>query len=373
LTENPRRTITPEAFAGTMRLTVVLVVVVWHFGYDIVIIARGWDSYQSRTAVAGAWLALAGVQIVGSVLLLRDRLGVSIARGLSVVAFAAGAVATFACPPGQALSDVSWAWNSVGWFAVLLLLDRPLRELLTLSAANTAVTALALALDGSLDRVTLARFLTVAYATAGVQVLFGYINLHLRQAAQQTRELAAVQAEQAARLATEEAVHAGRQQRYGELRDRAEPLLHGLAESRLDPADPVVQRAAGIEASRLRRLFAETDDTAHPLLHELRACADLAERRDVNVTIHHHGDLPALPAQVRRHLTEAPLVVLVAAVSWARLTVVADREWIVVSALADAPVEALHRLPPNDFSTIMHNEEENELWVESTWPIQARR
>jgi hypothetical protein len=356
-----------------MRLTVVVVVLVWHFGYDVVIIARGWDSYQSRAAVAGAWLALAVVQVVGSVLLLRDRLAVAVGRGLALIAFAAGAVATFACPPGQALSDVSWAWNSVGWFAVLLLLDRPWRELLTLSAANTAVTALALMLDGSLDRVTLARFLTVAYATAGVQVLFGYINLHLHRAAEQTRELAAVQAEQSAHLATDEAVHAGRQQRYGELRDRAEPLLHGLAERRLDPGDPVVQRAAGIEASRLRRLFAETDDTSHPLLHELRACADLAERRDVNVTIHHHGDLPVLPAQVRRALTEAALVVLVAAASWARLTVVADRDWIVVSALADAPADALGRLPQNELSTVMHNEEENQLWVESTWPIQARR
>jgi hypothetical protein len=268
---------------------------------------------------------------------------------------------------------VSWAWNSVGWFAVLLLLDRPPRELLTLSAANTAITLLALTLDGSLDRVTLARFLTVAYATVGVQVLFGYINLHLLRAAQETRRLAAVKAEQSARLAGAEAVHAGRQQRYGELRDRAEPLLHGLAEGRLDPADPAVQRSAGIEASRLRRLFAETDDTAHPLLHELRACADIAERRDVNVTIHHHGDLPVLPAQVRRTLTEAPLVLLVAAVSWARLTVVVDRDWIVVSALADAPMDALCRLPPSDVSTIVHNEEENQLWVESTWPIQGLR
>ncbi len=356
-------------YARVMQITVVIIVAVWHFGYDIVILTKGWSLYRPAAAAVGAWVVLAAVQIGGSVLLLRGRLGPVMAWSLAILALVAGAVATFTYPTGEALSDISWAWNTVGWFAVLLLMNRPLVELAALSAANTAVTVVALAAGDALGRVMIARLIAVTYATVGAQLLFAFVHRHLVLATRRTAELAAAREEREVRLAADEAVHAGRAERYQKLRDRAEPLLRGLAEQRLDPADPAIQRAAGVEAARLRRLFAETDDAPHPLLHELRACADIAERRDVDVTMLAYGDLPALPAPARRDLTEAPMLVLASAASWARLTVVANPDLVVVSVVANAPPDVLHGLagPAARNASVMHDDEEQWLWVESRW------
>jgi hypothetical protein len=354
------------------RASVVVIVAVWHLGYDIVIVRRGWDEYPSRAGMLTAYLVVLAVQVAGSVLVLRGRLGVATARTLAVVALAAGALATFGYPHGRVVSDVSWAWNTVGWLGVLLLMSRPLWELGILAALNTGETVAALALDGSLDRVMVARLITVAFATAGVQGMFAFVYAAIQRLARRTAEAAEAGADLAARQAAQDAVHSGRQTRYAELRDRAEPILLGLATGRLDPGDPAVQRRAGIAAARLRRLFAETDDAPHPLLHELRACADGAERRDVNVTILSYGELPLLSAEVRRTLTEPPMLVLAATRTWARLTVVGSADQVLVSIVADAPAEALAELPEGSVSIQDERDGEgNRLWVESRWDSPA--
>ena len=126
-------------------------------------------------------------------------------------------------------------------------------------------------------------------------------------------------------------------------------LLAGLAGGELDPADERVQHRCSVEASRLRRLIAEHDDAPSPLVHELRACADMAERRDVAVTLETAGTLPVVPVQVRRALTEAPIHLLAAARTQARVTVLygADDGEVEVSVVADAaPTRRLRRGRP---------------------------
>lgn len=357
-------------YARAVNMAVVLIVAVWHFGYDVLIVLRGWSQYDPLWAALGAWVALAAIQVAGSVLLLRSALGRRTARGLAAAALAAGAVATAAYPTGQAISDISWAWNTVGWFGVLLLRWRPLRELAVLLTLNTAFTVVALAADGKLDdSVTWSRLITTIYTTAGIQLIFALLGRHLHQAAQQATRTAAAQAESLARAVSDETVHTDRRGRYTYLRDRVAPLLRGLAEGRLDPSEDTVRQAAAVEAARLRRLFAETDDTPHPLLHELRACADVAERRDVTVTLAAYGDLPPVPTSVRRELTEAPLLVLASARFWARLTLVADAAGVTVSVVADAQPGAALDSPSPLATFVVFDEEENQLWVETRWIV----
>lgn len=90
-----------------------------------------------------------------------------------------------------------------------------------------------------------------------------------------------------------------------------------------------------MEASRLRRLFAETDDVPDPLVHELRACTDIADRRGVLVDLQVRGRLPELDRGTRRSLTERPLVALAGAERHARVTVVARHDEVAVSVVAD--------------------------------------
>ncbi|MEV8115086.1 MULTISPECIES: hypothetical protein [Streptomyces] len=357
-------------YAQAVRIAVVVIVAVWHLGYDVLLLTRDQEIYQPLWAAFAAWVVLAVVQVAGSVLLLRSRLSAATARTLAVIAVAAGAMAVAAYPSHQAIGDFSWAWNTVGWFGVLLLLERPIGEFVILLTVNTGVTVIAMALDGSLaEPVMWARLIAVTYATAGIQLAFALLGRQLHQEARRATRTASEQARSLARDAADEAIHAERQRRYGDLQHRVRPLLRGLAGGELDPAAPAVRRAAAIEAGRLRRLFAETDETPHPLLHELRACADVAERRAVQVTLASYGDLPPIPAEMRQALVEASLRVLAEARDQARLTVLADPDEVVVSVVAgvgpDAGFEAPDLLP----TAVQFDEEERELWVETTWAV----
>jgi hypothetical protein len=122
-----------------------------------------------------------------------------------------------------------------------------------------------------------------------------------------------------------------------------------------------------VEASRLRRLLAETDDVPDPLLHELRACADIADRRGVLVDLHVVGRLPELDPPTRRALTEAPLHALAGADRQARVTVVGRADGVAVSVLVDGgpPVEVASS--PESGVVVTSQEGENGLWVEARW------
>jgi hypothetical protein len=171
-----------------------------------------------------------------------------------------------------------------------------------------------------------------------------------------------------------EALHHGRLDRYQTVRRSVAPLLVGLASGQLDPADREVQRHCAVEASRLRRLFAETDDVPDPLLHELRACADIAYSRGILVDLQVVGQLPALSLPVRRALTEAPLHALAGARRQARVTVVGRSNEVAVSVLADAragdPVELpppLDPMPLDHAVTVTVQEGNGGQWIEARW------
>jgi len=227
------------------------------------------------------------------------------------------------------------AWLVMGGIGVLLLLHRPVREQIAFTAANSSLTLVALLLAGAGDRLTLARFGAVAYATGALQVALvlaaGALDATARRAAAAATAEAAVRRDR--QVAGE--LHAARQGRYRALRASAVPLLAGLASGALDPADRLVRHRCAVEAGRLRRLFAETDDVPDPLVHELRACADVADRRGVLVDLQVLGRLPVLDRPVRRALTEAPLDALAGAARQARITVVGRCDEVAVSVLVD--------------------------------------
>lgn len=365
----PVRGSVAERYASALQVGVVAIMLIWHFCYDVLVIWRSWPLYTSRTGTVVAWLIVSAVQVAGSILLLRQgsRAGPTVYRLLAVAALGASLLAIRSYPTGVVLGDASWAWNTVGWCGVLLLMHRPLWELLVMQAANTAISVVAMALDGVIDRVTAGKLVIVCFATVGAQVLFVVVGHHLNGVARRATELTLARAESQSRAAADEAVHAERQRRYREVGERIAPLLRGLGDRTLDPADPQVRRSAGVEAARLRRLFAETDDSSDPILHELRACTDLAERRGVDVTFFHYGDLPEMPAAARRSVTEVVLLVLASAESRARLTVVADAEEVVVSVIADAPAEVLDELRSGLPVSIVPDQDGDQLWVEVRW------
>jgi hypothetical protein len=187
-----------------------------------------------------------------------------------------------------------------------------------------------------------------------------------------SRAAAVAEAEAAVRRQREIAdeLHAGRRDRYLALHRSVGPLLSGLADGELDPGDREVRHRCAVEASRLRRLFAETDDVVDPLLHELRACSYIADQRGVLVDLQVLGRLPGLDRPVRRALTEAPLLALAGAERHARVTVVGRSDEVAVSVLVDPPgqVGVAEPTPVMESAvTVTMLDAADRRWVEARW------
>jgi hypothetical protein len=350
-------------------LVVILLVGVWHVGNDLLAMLANWSEYRWPVAELLSWLALAAIGAVAGIRLWYGRTGRTATWLLAGGALVAGAVGIAAVPADQLLSGADWAWGSTGWFGVLVLLRRPPRELGAFLAINAAVALGVLADAGALDRIGLARAATMIYGTAALQLTLLLAARALAATAQRAAAVAEAESAVRRRRQVAERLHADRRQRYRTVRDAVAPLLAGLADGTLDPADREVRHRCAVEAGRLRRLFAETDDVTDPLLHELRACSYIADRRGVVVDLQLTGRLPALDRNVRRALTEAPLLALAGAERIARVTVLGRTDEVAVSVLVDgsgpAPGEPAGRASSKVTVNVL--DEDDRRWVEARW------
>ncbi|NKE63270.1 hypothetical protein FXN61_43725 [Lentzea sp. PSKA42] len=296
-------------------------------------LTRRLDRYDLPVVQFAAYAALAAVLAVEAVLVVRDRPW----RGWRVPAVAlvlAAAAASYLTVPGGRI-HVDWMFGAANWVGLAVLLDRPLRTVVAFLCAHELLAFLNLALLYEINRYSLAGFATGSVTVIGlplcVAVVAGVLGRISEEAAAAARELERVRTEEAVAVAA----HRRRAQRFAEVSETAAPLLEGLADGSLVPSDPDVQSRCAVEAARMRRLFAETDEVENPLLHELRHCADIADRKGVEVELDARGRWPSPPVVVRRDLTDVALTVLATAGSWARVTVVGGDDLVSVSVVAD--------------------------------------
>jgi hypothetical protein len=350
-------------YRRALDIAVVIVVAGWQVAGAGSQLAADRADYRSVTFQAAVWLVLTAVIAAGSVRLLRGESGWRGAWALAAVALAAGTAAAAACPAAEMLKT-DWAWGSVGWVGVLVLLRRPIAELAGfLSLA--AVATFAILARGGLHRAELAGFITVLAGSASIQFAVAVTARTLEVVARQAADAAQGEAAARERDVIARQVHAARHARWQALQATAAPLLRALAAGTADPGDEAVRRSCAVEAARLRRMIAETDETLSPLGHELLAAADIAERRGVAVDVETAGTLPAVPREIRRVITDAAITVLVAARTRARVTLTGTGAGIAVSLVADAPPS---RLPAGDGEVIFEQQHDgDDLWVEARW------
>ncbi|MEN3306740.1 MAG: hypothetical protein V7603_2942 [Micromonosporaceae bacterium] len=361
-----------DRYGRAAAIAALVVALGWHLGNDLPAMLGAWSGYRLAPLVGAVWLGYLILAVVFGTAMLRGRGHGPLAAALALPAVLLGAVLTHvANGHGSVFAPPDWAWAAAGWFAVLVLWHRRLVELVAFCLVNATITLVTIIHIGQSDRIEVSRFIMVAY---GVSVLPVTVFVGGRVLAGTARRAAQTQDAQAridtARLAAE-VVHQARTARFRSARQASAQLLAGLASGELDLDSPETQRQCRVAAARLRRLIAETDDVPDPLVHELRACADTAERRGVEVDLAAIGTIPALPVEIRRRLTDPPIEVLATARTKARITVVAAPDDVAVAVVADAALPSAVPAgtdPPAPGEVAASFEREGgQVWVQTRW------
>ena len=349
-----------------LRIATTLVAVAMVCGLGLTNIVRQLDAHEAPIAQFAAFAALVAVLAGEVALLLRGRTWGRLRGPAIAVVLGASALSYVTLPEGRTSTTVDWIFGAANWVGVVVLLDRPLRASAWFLLAHELAALLNLLLLEQPDRAALARFATGSVTVVGFPLCAAVVATVMRglsaAAADSRARLERVRVAEA--VATES--HRRRQQRFGALSATTIPMLEGLADGTLSPEDPEVQRRSAIEAARMRRLFAEVDTVTNPLLHELRHCIDVADRKGIVVELDTRGQWPTPPVAVRRDLTEAVLTVLATAASQARVTVVGQADTVTVDAVADCGEVNLPR-PAEPSVQVESLTMDDRVWMEARW------
>ena len=349
-----------------LRVAALLVTAATTFALGLPSVLRSVPRFDVPAVQFAAFGALAAVLVAEAVLVVRQRPWRR-ARWLAIAVVLAATVLSYAdLPHNRTSTGTDWVFGVANWVGLVVLLDRPFRTQVAFLVTHEVLALANLLLFHDVSRGSLARFATGSVTVFGLPLCVAVVAAVLRrigtEAAAATRELERVRTEEAVAVTA----HRRRAQRFAELSATTVPLLEGLADNSLDPSAPEVRRRCSIEAARMRRLFAETDTVANPLLHELRHCADIADRKGVEVELDARGTWPAPPVPVRRALTDAALTALATASSWARVTVVGSAGEVSVNVVADCeePAVPAHPAPGVRVETFGSA---GTIWTEATW------
>ena len=288
--------------------------------------------------------------------------------------------ATGLLPPWALVGPPHQTLGAVGWFGVLLLADTGLPALLGFLGLHVGLTLVQLGFAHRLDLLTLVDLAVVVAATAGFQLAVGAGGAALDRVADTAteaarRQAATVTAEEVARQ-----LHDDREERYGRLRESVLPLLRGIGEGTLSPAEPDVQRRAALEAARLRRLFAEESDVVDLLAVELGSLVDVVEQRGTEVQFSATGKRTVPSPATRTALVDAVAPALLAARRFARVTVSTAGTGVLVSVVSDVGVDdagladagladAAPDMSPEISRVVVGTEQQT--WVEVRWTPSA--
>jgi hypothetical protein len=364
-----------DRFARAFDQATVVVVAVWQIGAAGTALLVYLGSYAVPLIAACAWLLQLAVIIAASVPLLQRCVDSRMTWVLLAVDLAAGVMVVAVSPPRE-IFRLDWAYTTVGMIGVLLLLHGPVRRLLVFLAVNAGTVLAALVIGGSADRHHLSGFVTVFYASASIQLAMMAAARVFDFTAQGATDVAAEEAETATREAVIAQVVRARRARYQAAREVVVPILRGLADGTVDPADPIARHRCATAEAMLRQLMTRQDDLPHPLLRLLQHGIDSATRRGAVVDVAAVGPLPSVPPEVGTALTEPSLSVLAGARSYARITVVQiGPDEVTISVLADgtAPAEVG---PAVGFSaggvlrgdvTIATDRDGDLFWLEARW------
>ena len=186
--------------------------------------------------------------------------------------------------PG-AVGSVDWSVFGTSWLLALVAVSRPAREwvtgtLLVFGAHFIFATPI---LGASALGMT--KFTATTFALAVIGIMFASLRPTIRTQARIAVQRADLESLSAAKGAAVAAIGADRRERLALLEIEALPLLRGIADGTLDPADPRVRERCARHAGTLRRSLTvrDRDEVVPGLEPVLRAASERGLPVDVRV------------------------------------------------------------------------------------------
>ncbi len=359
-----RATYLRDRLLVTIRAVLLTVALTMQFGvYGHLFLTR-WRDLGSEVVV---YLVLAVTGLGGAVFLaVRGRTPAPV-RWVGAALLVGCSVATAAMLPPDAVQLAEhWSFSVIGWHALALLFDVSLWWFVGFCVAHVAVFAWPAVTAGASAR-DLAAMAVVVVAVVGFQLGVALSARLVRAIADGAARTSAAEERLIMREEAAAAAARHRERRYADLRTTTLPLLAGLAGGDLDPHDVVVRKRCAVEASRMRRLFSETDAADDRLLHELGAVIDIADRHGATVHLSVRGAPIDVPKPVRRELLAPVAEALVTAGSTARLTVVYAPDRVRLSVLCTAPDPPVTPSGAEEIDCTA-SVDGGRLWLETSWP-----
>jgi hypothetical protein len=265
-----------------------LVAAVWQLTLLVPVVIYAHDYRQPAVPVA-VWLAML---VAAAWLVPRARAGgLTGPEAAAAIAIAIGAVALVGWDRRiqGATGSVDWSVYGTVWLLALVVLSRP-AWVWACGAAGvfTAHAVFVIRLLGvtplGLERLSAAAFILVVFL-----VVFATLRPTMRTHAGLAARSAALASRSAAERAAVAAVRADRRRRLDLLEVDALPLLRGIADGILDPADPAVRERCARHAADLRRVLTDQSRAAG-LLAELEPALRSAAARGLPVEVQVVGE-----------------------------------------------------------------------------------
>jgi uncharacterized membrane protein (UPF0136 family) len=284
-----------DAYNLDLPRAVGAITAVWQLATLVQVIAYLHD-YRQPAIVIGVWL---GLLAAAGWLIPRARAGgLTAAEAAAAIAIAVAAVALVGWERRLhgASGPVDWSVTGSGWLLALVAISRPPRAWIcgaVLVFAAHAVFAIRVLGPTSLD---LARLAVNAYTLVIILAVFAAVRPATAAYARLAARRAALVSQSAAERAAAAAVQADQAERLALLEAEALPLLRGIAGGTLAVTDREVARRCARYAATLRRALVDRAGEAGGLLADLAPVLNAARDRGTPAEVQLLGD-PGSPAR----------------------------------------------------------------------------
>jgi hypothetical protein len=280
------------AEVGLMRLMTALAVILPSIAL-IQVLANPGD-YRQPAVVIVVWLAVLGA---GGWLVPRLRTG-GLAAGetaAAILIMVAAVVATGAVHRARGGSaSVDLAILGTVWLLALVVMSHPARVWIPAALLVFAVHCALLLHDGGLNPLSLSQLEAAGYIMVAVLIAFATLRPTLDLYASMAARQASLASRSAAERAAATAIQQERQSRLAVLEQEALPLLRGIADGTLDPAERGVREECARHAAVLRHSLTGGTAGGGDLVTRLEQVLRAASGRELAAPVQVIGD-PGTP------------------------------------------------------------------------------